>query len=258
MATDKKFLTITEAADLLKVSKTSLRRWTNQGRLKCYRLGERKERRFLIDDLLAYAPSTDLSSATEQIITTTEHKQEVLASNYSHCCSLYRNKNEHWQMLQSHLLQHLEQNTVTVYLYDGDVSRIEAWLTKAGYNVPALQAQGILRLIPADSMYLAEGNFQVERTLNFWKDIIGNCETMGTKRLFITGEMNWASKDAPGSEHLIDYESALDSIVSEYNWITILCQYDLNAFSATTIVDTLSMHTSVKLKNSTSSGLITL
>src|SRR6266436_5496799 len=47
-------LDIREAAALLRVSETSLRRWTNAGRLPCLRVGGRRERRFRRADLLAF------------------------------------------------------------------------------------------------------------------------------------------------------------------------------------------------------------
>src|SRR6266511_4304939 len=47
-------LDIREAAALLRVSQTSLRRWTNAGRLPCLRVGGRRERRFRRADMLAF------------------------------------------------------------------------------------------------------------------------------------------------------------------------------------------------------------
>jgi excisionase family DNA binding protein len=52
---DDELLDIRQAADFLKVSETSLRRWTNSGRLSCLRVGQRRERRFRRADLLAFA-----------------------------------------------------------------------------------------------------------------------------------------------------------------------------------------------------------
>jgi excisionase family DNA binding protein len=46
MPEDFKLLTIEEAARYLNVSKVSLRRWSNSGRLRCFRVGVRGERRF--------------------------------------------------------------------------------------------------------------------------------------------------------------------------------------------------------------------
>ena len=47
-------LDIEQAARFLNVSETSLRRWTNDGRLACLRVGRRRERRFRRADLLAF------------------------------------------------------------------------------------------------------------------------------------------------------------------------------------------------------------
>src|SRR2546423_14173313 len=47
-------LDIKEAAAFLRVSETSLRRWTNAGRLPCLRIGGRAGRRFRKSDLEAF------------------------------------------------------------------------------------------------------------------------------------------------------------------------------------------------------------
>ena len=49
-----RMLTITEAAELLGVSCTSLRRYANEGKLKVYRIGPGKHRRFRKRDVLDY------------------------------------------------------------------------------------------------------------------------------------------------------------------------------------------------------------
>src|SRR5437773_12526726 len=47
-------LDIAEAAAFLHVSRMSLRRWTNAGRLPCFRVGGRRDRRFRRAALLAF------------------------------------------------------------------------------------------------------------------------------------------------------------------------------------------------------------
>ena len=46
MSDTEALLNIEQAAHFLNVSETSLRRWTNDGRLACLRVGRRRERRF--------------------------------------------------------------------------------------------------------------------------------------------------------------------------------------------------------------------
>lgn len=51
-------LDISEAAQFLNVSETSLRRWTNDGLLPCLRIGRRRERRFRRADLSGFHGTT--------------------------------------------------------------------------------------------------------------------------------------------------------------------------------------------------------
>lgn len=46
-----KLIRIREAADLLGVNPETLRRWDNNGRLKAIRIGNRKDRRYRVEDL---------------------------------------------------------------------------------------------------------------------------------------------------------------------------------------------------------------
>ena len=54
MNDDLELLTIEEAANLLKVNKATLRRWTDNNLLSCQRIGPRKERRFQRIDLIHF------------------------------------------------------------------------------------------------------------------------------------------------------------------------------------------------------------
>jgi excisionase family DNA binding protein len=49
-----RMLTITEAAEILGVSCTSLRRYANEGKIRAYRVGSGKHRRFRKRDVLEY------------------------------------------------------------------------------------------------------------------------------------------------------------------------------------------------------------
>lgn len=53
-ADEHELLDVHEAARFLRVSETSIRRWSDSGKLKCYRVGEAKHRRFALKDLKEY------------------------------------------------------------------------------------------------------------------------------------------------------------------------------------------------------------
>lgn len=47
-------LTLEEVAAFLRVSTATVRRWTNDGRLPCYRFGPSRQRRFSRESMLAF------------------------------------------------------------------------------------------------------------------------------------------------------------------------------------------------------------
>ena len=64
VTTMQEMLNIREAAEFLRVSEMSLRRWTNAGQLPCLRVGGKRERRFRRSDLLAFAGATSDAGTT--------------------------------------------------------------------------------------------------------------------------------------------------------------------------------------------------
>jgi len=57
-AQESGLLDVREAARFLRVSETSIRRWTDSGKLKCYRVGEARHRRFTREDLFDFLRAT--------------------------------------------------------------------------------------------------------------------------------------------------------------------------------------------------------
>ena len=62
-----RLLNIKEAAEFFNVSEMTVRRWTNKGSLRCYRVGSRRARRFRLQDLMAYLEGNDPSSDTHMV-----------------------------------------------------------------------------------------------------------------------------------------------------------------------------------------------
>ena len=57
----ERLLNVKEAAEILNVSEMTIRRWTNAGSLRCYRVGGKRERRFKAEDLDRYLGSGRIS-----------------------------------------------------------------------------------------------------------------------------------------------------------------------------------------------------
>lgn len=246
------YLTIAQAAEFLNVSKTSLRRWTNKNALKCYRIGSRNERRFLLEDLKAFMPA---SSPEPSGMAGESHEAGCSEEAHGHLCTQYVGREEQWALLRPHFLSHLTDDARIVYLYDESKTHIGEWLANENLDIGLLKAAGTLRLVPAAESYLKDGHFDSRRMLDFWTHVIAAAERDGIKRLLLSGEMAWSTRGAPGSEALVPYENELDDLLRDYPWVTTVCQYDLSAFSAETMFRALCTHPLVQLKSGLVPGL---
>ena len=243
MTEKQRFLTIAEAAEFLHVSETSLRRWTNSGNLRCFRVGVRGERRFLVEDLLEFAASgktqQEPPSTASGIIANTVAQER-------HICLFFRNQDEQWQMMRPYLVEHLEANVPVLYIQDSTPpERLMELLRAEGLPVDDLIARGLLRIIPPDQAYLLTGRFNAQRMLAFMESQILAALAAGYQRVFLTGEMTWSLPNAPGAEGMMDYEALLNPVVDKYPEATIVCQYDLRRFNGPGLLDALLTHPSV-------------
>jgi excisionase family DNA binding protein len=256
----KQFLTITEAADYLKVSKTSLRRWTNNGRLACYRVGHRNERRFLLDDLVAFIGESIETGVHHDVgqVTAPDNSRpvdQVRHETRRHICTFYRSPKEQWDLLRIHLLGHLNSKAKTVYIYQRDNTQLMAWLRNEDLDPDELINRGVLELYTYADTYLKDGHFSTDRMLAFWQDIINRHQAAGTRQLLLTGEMGWASSGVLGCEQLVPYEAALDAMLEATPWVSVICQYPVYQFSGSTVFDNLCIHTHIQLSDRLETGI---
>ncbi|MGR8952333.1 MAG: MEDS domain-containing protein [Gammaproteobacteria bacterium] len=263
MPNKNKLLTITEAADLLKVSKASLRRWSNSGLLACYRIGDRSERRFNLNDLLAFVTTAngktsllDIARADSGI----QGQPDPVMSPASgpqrkHICTFYKSPREQWQLVRAEFLAHISANARVVYLYHGDRDRVVNWISSEGCCFEELQARQTLRLQSTAETYNLGGYFNTDRMLDFWRNIAAEARQDGIEKLLLTGEMGWANGNLPGHEQLVPYEAALDQMLELYPWVTVVCQYPVYLMSGITVYDNLCVHTHVQLPDRLASGL---
>lgn len=260
MASKKNFLTITEAAELLNVSKASLRRWSNNGALRCYRVGKRNERRFDVDDLRKFISgssqnSMDLSNKlndkelTDNDQTFEGQDSANLNQTRTHICTFYKSPKEQWQQFRNHLLAHIEPKAQIVYLYHGDKERVINWIKDEGLDCEDLIARGDISLMSTQETYCSGGYFDTEEMLAFWRKIVNNAQKSGIEKLLLTGEMAWANSNVRGHEQLIPYEAALEHMLEIYPWVTVVCQYPVYQISGITVYDNLCIHTHFQLSD---------
>jgi excisionase family DNA binding protein len=250
MPEKQRFLTITEAAEFLQVSETSLRRWTNSGKLRCFRVGGRSERRFLKEDLLAFMQTMNLQF--EPPVTESETNPD---SEERHICLFFVNQDEQWQMMRTYLVDHLGAGVPVLYIQDSTpAERLLELLRAEGFSTDDLIKRGLLRILKPEEAYLLTGRFDAQRMLAFMESAILGALAAGYDRVFLTGEMTWSLPDAPGAEGMMQYEALLNPLVDKHPGVTIVCQYDLRRFDGPSVLDALLTHPSVHVASGRVAG----
>ena len=245
MPEKQRFLTIGEAAEFLHVSEVSLRRWTNSGKLRCFRIGGRSERRFLIEDLLAFMPSTNVEPQATETESTT-----YPASHGRHICLFFRNLDEQWQMLRPYFLEYLGTNMPVFYNQESrSLEQLMELLRAEGLPAEDLIASGLLQVRQPSESYLLTGRFDAQRMLAFMESSILAAVAAGHDRVLLTGEMTWSLSNPPGVEGMMKYEAALNPLVEKYPGVTIVCQYNLKRFDGSGVLDALLTHPSVHISS---------
>src|ERR1700694_2535356 len=248
MPEQQRFLTIAEAAEFLHVSQTSLRRWTNSGKLRSLRVGGRNERRFLVDDLLAFVPS-----ALRQLDVLKHPAAEIQMATVSesqerHICLFFLSVEEQWQVLRPYILESLHANIPVIYI-QGSIphDHFLDLLANEGLPLEDLIARGLLRLFPPEQTYLLGGNLGKQGMFSFIEALTLGALEVGYKRILIVGEMTWTQGAGMDGGQLKTFAAKLNPLIEKYPAATILCLYDLRRFDGPGVLNALITHPSIHL-----------
>ena len=120
-------LDIGEAAKYLKVSETSLRRWTNARLMPCLRIGRRRERRFRRADLLAFMEQpevqNDVNGEGGSMTAQTWKDEPVAAIHGNHLCGIYGSDAGRLDLVVPFLLEGLRKKSVCFLIAPAGVQR---------------------------------------------------------------------------------------------------------------------------------------
>ena len=244
-------LTLEEAARYLGVSKTSLRRWTNEGRLDCHRVGVRRERRFDIRMLNAFLADGELT-APNPLVSGGDVAQGLgemtRAGGQRHICLFFRDADEQWKNFRPYFLDHFKAGQPTIYLYDSSTKEdLAARLESEEIDAEQAQSDGLLQIYSSYDSYLKNGNFSAEAMIENMRQFALGLIANGSKRQLLVGEMSWFFKGAAGVEEIHEYESGLNELLAQLPSVTIVCHYDVRRFDAENVLHACCTHPVVQI-----------
>jgi transcriptional repressor of dcmA and dcmR len=216
----ERLLNVKEAAAFLHVSEMTIRRWTNAGTLACYRIGQKRERRFSPRELQKYlAGGTDAGAKIANGPGQVPLGLGGLAvPDGTHLTHLYFDAPEALEVQASFVRQGLD-NGETVLVIAPDEGRENLWRTmsQGGLDVPAFMSR--------NSLHQAGGR-ESSADLSAY---ISQVAASARGRFRLLGDMIWAKRKRWPLERLRSLEEKTNARLSPNT--LFLCQYSLAEFS---------------------------
>jgi excisionase family DNA binding protein len=228
---EPELLDIGQAAALLQVSEASLRRWTNAGRLRSFRIGGRRERRFRRDDLLSFLesrPAAEQAGAPPDVAP--RH------GSPGHVCGVYSSDRVRTRQAARFLTDGLRASSSCFLVATSDVTaRILAQLRR---DVPTLHADlksGRLELL------------QYERTVSAQLAMLGErieaAERRGTRSVRLVGDVTSGRLARLNPfDDVLAYEAEFDRFCRRNPQVAVLCLYDARSLSGVELAHTFQLH----------------
>jgi len=231
-------LDIRAAAAFLKVSETSLRRWTNAGSLPCLRVGQRRERRFRLADLVSFmehSPATRRSvSPRARSPNTHETRHEHLTITHgNHLCGIYGSNAGRVSLFSKFLLEGLREGSVC-YLIAASRARNEI-VKHLEHLHPGLPAD-----IRDGRLLFSVYQNSCSEELKYLEMQMHEAQQAGGSSFRAVGDIVDLIEQCP-AEMLVDYEAGLDKVAARFP-VAVLCAYDARKFSGVELLNALKMH----------------
>ncbi len=159
-----------------------------------------------------------------------------------HLCAFFESEKQEDDCLIPFFAEGLEQGEQVLSIRDAAETRKHADKLRAVMPDrvdPAIRANQ-LRIVASEEAYLRDGYFEAERMHSMVESVLEDAASRSTS-LRGVGSMNWALREMPGTEELMEYESRLNKLISEHD-CTIMCVYDVNKFSGRAVMDVLATH----------------
>lgn len=223
----ERLLNIKEAAEYLNVSEMTVRRWTNKGLLNCYRVGNRRARRFRIQDLMACLEVNPANPASVMVALGIDG---VTVPADAHLTHLSSGENEDLEIAAAYILQGLRGQEAVYVVVPGD---------KADPLMNALHRKDptILGSITAGRLHFSQGMDSPELQRTYLADLASRSN--GRFRVF--GDMTWTREKRWRTEDLYRLEASMHQ-AEDIEGGLFLCQYALDRFTGKEIMMALETH----------------
>jgi hypothetical protein len=160
----------------------------------------------------------------------------------AHICALFDSREEEYRAMLPYLADGLEEGDRVLTVIDA--ARLDEHLDRiagAGVDVDAAD----LAVSTSEDTYLQDGVFDIERMEQFVRQALVDAQ-QADRCVRTAGWMDWIHREAPGTEHVMEYESRMNYLTRDFD-CTFVCVYDITKLSGTMLVDIMTTHPYVML-----------
>jgi len=232
-------LDISEAAQLLNVSETSLRRWTNAGVLPCLRIGLRHERRFRRADLMSFMEQPAAAQLSPEgkegpIKVQVSADEPLSAIHGNHLCGIYGSDAGRLDLVVPFLLEGLRRRSVCFLVAPSRVQRVVLKAMKRRRS--SLDSD-----IRAGRLIVSEHQKTPAAQCRFFETAMQNAEEDGVESFRVVGDMCGLRLNV-SAKQMIKLEVGFERLIVPRFPVVALCTYDARKFTGVELLDALKHH----------------
>jgi len=223
-----------EAADLLRVSEASIRRWSDSGVLPARRVGGRRERRFDRADLERFLGQS--TGGRRDVPTATVALGGVLIPVRGHFAPIYSSDEGALRLTLPFLADGLRAGQTSFIAAHDEIldSYLAALAGEPGIDVEKAKKSGQLVILTWESD-------SAEGVIAKWEKLFAKALVTRPAMLRVAGDMASEREMFPSEAEMMVYEEAYDRMARRYPLVT-LCAYDARQFGGETILRMLKAH----------------
>lgn len=144
-----------------------------------------------------------------------------------HICAIFDTAEEQLALAAVYVADGLGKRERCLYVADSPahLEQFRSKLVAAGIDVANVESSAALLLLTKAQAHLFDGRFDSERMLRMLNEAVEAALNDGFAGLRTCGDMSWLLDDAPGTLHVIEYESLLNEFFQHVRGLG-MCQYD--------------------------------
>jgi MEDS: MEthanogen/methylotroph, DcmR Sensory domain len=159
-----------------------------------------------------------------------------------HVCGFFRSPEEAYGVLLPFIKEGIDRGDRGFHLIDSD-NRADHFqrLAQVGIDAARAEGTGLLEVRSWSDFQFRSGQFDQHAMLALLEEVLVDGKARGFNRTRLVANMEWSTKDVPGVENLLEFETRVNYLSARNN-DPLICTYDLDSYGAGLIVDILRTH----------------